>query len=106
VFNDVARLCSVHIPAWLATEGMAAAKIAGFYDDPVKKACDDWANAKAYHFKSVSIDRGLYWSAQRWARFFGWWVSGWKRRLGRPFKAGAKWSHSSSSSSSSLSSSA
>ena len=27
-------------PAWLATEGMDEAKIAAFYDDPVKKACD------------------------------------------------------------------
>ena len=41
VFTDVAQLCNVHIPAWLATEGMGADKIAAFYDDPVKQACDD-----------------------------------------------------------------
>jgi 2-polyprenyl-6-methoxyphenol hydroxylase-like FAD-dependent oxidoreductase len=104
VFTDVARLCRVHIPAWLATEGMGAEKIAAFYDDPVKKACDAWANAKAYHFKSVSIDRGLYWSAQRWARFVVRFAEGFKRRLGAPFGGGAGKRHSSSSSSSSSSS--
>jgi 2-polyprenyl-6-methoxyphenol hydroxylase-like FAD-dependent oxidoreductase len=40
VFTDVERLCNVHIPAWLATDGMDEAKIAAFYDDPVKTACD------------------------------------------------------------------
>ena len=47
VFTDVAQLCNVHIPAWLATEGMDADKIASFYDDPVKQACDAWSMAKA-----------------------------------------------------------
>ena len=46
VFTDVAQLCNVHIPAWLATEGMDTAKIASFYDDPVKQACDAWSMAK------------------------------------------------------------
>ena len=48
VFTDVAQLCNVHIPAWLATEGMGDDKIASFYDDPVKQACDAWSSAKAY----------------------------------------------------------
>lgn len=104
VFTDVERLCRVHIPAWLASEGMGAEKIAAFYDDPVKTACDDWATAKAYDFKSVSIARGAYWSAQRWARFFFSLSEGWKRRLGAAFGAGAGAHHSSSSSSSSSSS--
>ncbi len=69
VFTDVERLCNVHIPAWLATDGMDVGKIAAFYDDPVKTACDAWSSAKAYSFRSVSIDNGLYWKAQRWARF-------------------------------------
>lgn len=103
VFTDVERLCRVHIPKWLATEGMGAEKIAAFYDDPVKQACDAWSNAKAYNFKSVSIERGVYWSAQRWARFFFNLGQGWKRRLSAPFRAGARWLHSSSSSSSSSS---
>ncbi len=40
VLVDVERLCNVHIPRWLATPGMGEAKIAAFYDDPVKLACD------------------------------------------------------------------
>ena len=44
VFTDVERLCNVHIPAWLATDGMDEDKIAAFYDDPVKTACDAWSS--------------------------------------------------------------
>lgn len=81
VFTDVERLCNVHIPAWLATSGMITDKIATFYDDPVKKACDAWSAAKAYSFRSVSIDNGLYWRAQRWARFVAWLGRGILRRI-------------------------
>ena len=59
VFTDVERLCNVHIPAWLATDGMGEDKIAAFYDDPIKQACDEWSSAKAYHFRSVSIETGI-----------------------------------------------
>jgi 2-polyprenyl-6-methoxyphenol hydroxylase-like FAD-dependent oxidoreductase len=69
VFTDVERLCNVHIPRWLATEGMDAAKISAFYDDPVKQVCDAWSMAKAYDFRMMSIDGGLRWRTQRWARF-------------------------------------
>ena len=44
-------------------------KIAAFYDDPEKTACDARCLAKAYHLRSLSIDNGLSWRAQRWARF-------------------------------------
>jgi 2-polyprenyl-6-methoxyphenol hydroxylase-like FAD-dependent oxidoreductase len=71
VFTDVERLCNVHIPNWLATEGMDRAKIDMFYDDPVKTACDAWSTAKAWHLRSLSIDDGLTWRARRWARFIG-----------------------------------
>jgi 2-polyprenyl-6-methoxyphenol hydroxylase-like FAD-dependent oxidoreductase len=69
VFTDVERLCNVHIPDWLATRGMDEEKIAAFYDDPVKTACDAASLAKAYWLRSLSIDAGLTWSARRWARF-------------------------------------
>ncbi len=69
VFTDVERLCNVYIPQWLASDGMDAAKITAFYDDPVKTACDARCLAKAYHLRSLSIDNGLSWRAQRWARF-------------------------------------
>jgi 2-polyprenyl-6-methoxyphenol hydroxylase-like FAD-dependent oxidoreductase len=103
VFTDVERLCNVHIPGWLATDGMDEHKIAAFYDDPVKKACDAWSIAKAYHFRSVSIDGGLYWQAQRWARFLAWSGEGLLRRFNRLDAAPPSPAHSSSSSSSSSS---
>jgi 2-polyprenyl-6-methoxyphenol hydroxylase-like FAD-dependent oxidoreductase len=81
VFTDVERLCSVHIPDWLATEGMDEEKIAAFYDDPVKTECDAWSAAKAYSFRSVTIDNSLYWRAQRWARFVAGLGEGTLRRL-------------------------
>ena len=69
VFTDVERLCNVHIPDWLATDGMDEDKIAAFYDDPVKTACDAWSTAKAFQLRSLSIDNGISWRARRWARF-------------------------------------
>jgi len=69
--NDVERLCNVHIPQWLATPGMAAEKIAAFYDDPVKRACDAACLAKAYELRSFSVDPGMSWAARRWIKFGG-----------------------------------
>jgi len=71
VFTDVAQLCSIHIPNWLATDGMSADKIAQYYADPLKLECDAWATGKAFKLRSVTIENSLYWRAQRWARFFG-----------------------------------
>jgi 2-polyprenyl-6-methoxyphenol hydroxylase-like FAD-dependent oxidoreductase len=81
VFTDVERLCNVHIPAWLATDGMDAGKIAAFYDDPVKKACDAWSSAKAYNFRSLTLENEFYWSVQRWARVIAWFGQGFMRRI-------------------------
>ena len=69
VFTDVGRLCNVYIPLWLSTDGMDADKIAAFYDDAEKRACEARSLAKAYHLRSLSIDNALSWRAQRWARF-------------------------------------
>jgi 2-polyprenyl-6-methoxyphenol hydroxylase-like FAD-dependent oxidoreductase len=104
VFTDVERLCNVHIPRWLATDGMSEAKISAFYDDPVKMACDAWSLHKAYHFRAVSVGHGPYWLAQRWARFGISLGRGIRHRLAGPPRGSAQAS-SSSSSSSSLSSS-
>lgn len=84
VFTDVAQLCNVHIPPWLATDGMSEDKIAAFYDDPLKTACDAWSKAKTFDFRKVSIDNGAYWHAQRWARFLGYLGRGWLRGLRSP----------------------
>ncbi|MCW2219387.1 2-polyprenyl-6-methoxyphenol hydroxylase-like FAD-dependent oxidoreductase [Bradyrhizobium japonicum] len=110
VFTDVERLCNVHIPDWLASDGMDADKIATFYADPVKRACDQWSAAKAFEFRSVSTATNPYWTAQRWARFIAWSVQGLLRPLGgaihlEPNLLGHASSSSSSSSSSSRSSS-
>jgi 2-polyprenyl-6-methoxyphenol hydroxylase-like FAD-dependent oxidoreductase len=104
VFTDVAQLCNVHIPAWLATEGMDAEKIASFYDDPVKQACDAWSMAKAISFRKVTVETGLSWRAQRWARFLAWFGEGALRRMRSGISAGP--SRPARAASSSLSSSA
>ncbi len=69
--NDAERLCNVHIPHWLATSGMDTDKIAAFYDDPVKRACDDFSLTKAYELRSMTVDSGLSWVARRWIKFGG-----------------------------------
>lgn len=69
VFTDVERLCNVYVPQWFATAGMGVEKISGFYDDPVKRACDAHSLAKAYQLRSLSIEPGLSWGFRRAARF-------------------------------------
>jgi 2-polyprenyl-6-methoxyphenol hydroxylase-like FAD-dependent oxidoreductase len=69
VFNDIQLLCNTHVPRWLASEGMDAGKIAAFYGDPEKIACEEACLSKAYHLRSLSLDNGLAWRAQRWGRF-------------------------------------
>ena len=99
-------------PPGLRPKAWSEAKIASFYDDPVKQACDAWSMAKAFSFRKVTIDNGLYWRAQRWARFLAWFGEGTlaaaaQARIGADVNAAALISSSSSSSSSSsLSSSA
>jgi 2-polyprenyl-6-methoxyphenol hydroxylase-like FAD-dependent oxidoreductase len=89
VFTDVGRLCNVYIPRWLSTEGMAAEKIAEFYDDPEKKTCEARSLAKAYHLRSLSIDNALSWRAQRWARFIVRWLQGTRLAIGRELSGGS-----------------
>ena len=71
VLTDVERLCNIHIPGWLSTPGMGEAKIAAFYDDPVKRASDAQSTAKAYYLRSLCTESGLPWRARRWGRFIG-----------------------------------
>jgi 2-polyprenyl-6-methoxyphenol hydroxylase-like FAD-dependent oxidoreductase len=84
VFTDVERLCNVHIPQWFASEGMGADKIAAFYADPVKQACDQHSFDKAFSLRSISIDQGLSWRARRWTRFLGRLAIGTLRRIVAP----------------------
>ena len=80
VFTDVERLCNIHVPNWLTTAGMGEAKIAEFYDDPIKKSCDDWSVREAFRLRSTTIENSPFWSAQRWVRFLGRLVEGLVRR--------------------------
>jgi 2-polyprenyl-6-methoxyphenol hydroxylase-like FAD-dependent oxidoreductase len=73
VFTDVERLCNGHVPRWLTSPGMGKEKIAAFYEDPVKRACDAHSLRQAYHMRSLSIEDGFVWRARRWTRFLGQW---------------------------------
>ncbi len=79
--NDVERLCNIHIPRWLTTPVMGVDKIAAFYDDPVKIACDDYSLAKAYDLRSFSTDPALRWRMKRHLKFLGQYGVGMLRRL-------------------------
>jgi 2-polyprenyl-6-methoxyphenol hydroxylase-like FAD-dependent oxidoreductase len=85
VFTDVERLCNVHVPRWFATPGMDREKIAAFYDDPVKQACDAESAALAFYVRSISIDAGILWQARRWGKFIGQSGVGAARRVHRLF---------------------
>lgn len=69
VMTDVAQLCHVHIPRWLASPGMGAEKIAQFYDDPVKQACDAHSMNAAQYCRAITLDTALRWRAQRWVAY-------------------------------------
>ena len=65
VLTDVTQLCTVHVPGWLATPGMATDKINAFYDDPIKRACDEHCLWTAEYARSFATDPGLAWRAWR-----------------------------------------
>src|SRR5262245_15548551 len=84
VFTDVERLCNVYIPRWFASEGMGADKIAAFYADPEKNACDHYSFNKAFTLRAMSIDERLPWRLRRWWRFLGRLIIGMVRRVVSP----------------------
>ena len=69
VLTDVERLCGTYIPRWLKSPGMDAGKIADFYADPIKQACDESSAARALQLRSLSTNEGITWRARRWTRF-------------------------------------
>lgn len=88
VFNDVERLCNVHVPHWLSTPGMGLEKIAAFYDDPEKQAIDRYSYEKAYFLRSLSTDPSFRWRVRRDLRFAASYAGGVLRDAGRRFSAG------------------
>ena len=81
VLTDVELLCNYHIPRWLASDGMGADKIAAFYDDPVKVACEAFSRDKALFLRALSTETGALWQARRLMRFVGGVSLGALRRL-------------------------
>ena len=71
VLTDVERLCHEYIPRWLATPGMGFDKIAAFYADPEKVACDKASLARAFYVRSISVDESPAWQARRFGKTVG-----------------------------------
>jgi 2-polyprenyl-6-methoxyphenol hydroxylase-like FAD-dependent oxidoreductase len=69
--TDVERLCNFHVPRWLATPGMGEEKITAFYDDTVKRVCDELSLEKAYDLRAITLDSGWAWGTRRWVKFVG-----------------------------------
>ena len=82
VLTDVERLCNLHVPRWLATPGMDREKIAAFYDDEVKVACEKYCLDKAFYLRAMSTESALSWRARRAAKFLAHLGKGTLRRAG------------------------
>jgi 2-polyprenyl-6-methoxyphenol hydroxylase-like FAD-dependent oxidoreductase len=65
LLTDIEQLCRIHLPRWLETPGMGAEKIAAFYRDPVKQACDAKALHDSEYRRSVSTETSLRWYLHR-----------------------------------------
>jgi 2-polyprenyl-6-methoxyphenol hydroxylase-like FAD-dependent oxidoreductase len=69
LMTDVERLALVYIPVWLETPGMDSDKIAAFYADPIKRAMDAQALAKANFRRGFTVGVSLSWRARREGQF-------------------------------------
>ena len=65
VLTDVDVLCRTYIGAWLDTPGMGAEKIASYYNDPRKIACDDSSLRDAEYRRRFITERSLRWRIHR-----------------------------------------
>lgn len=79
VLTDVDALCSQRIPHWLETPGMGIDKLAGYYNDPRKRAVDAKALHDAEYRRRARTDRSVRWQIHR-ARL------GMEMHFGRPQK--------------------
>jgi 2-polyprenyl-6-methoxyphenol hydroxylase-like FAD-dependent oxidoreductase len=66
---DVERLCTVHLPEWLKTDGMGTEKIAAFYADRDKVASDERAFRAAHFRQALTADAGVRWDLRRRLHF-------------------------------------
>jgi 2-polyprenyl-6-methoxyphenol hydroxylase-like FAD-dependent oxidoreductase len=81
LLSDVELLCRDYVPRWFETEGMGAAKIAGFYDDPRKQAMDQSALALSHYRRDLAIARGIKWGIRRRQHFMRRRLVGWLDRV-------------------------
>lgn len=65
VLCDAERLVKAHLPRWLATPGMAASKIAGFYADPFPLRLDRDASARAERYRYAAVSSSWRWRIRR-----------------------------------------
>ncbi len=78
VLTDVERLAAM-VPGWLATPGMGLSKLARFYDDPVKRACDRNARAVTAYARSMATDPGALWVLRRFRNLHAQKLRNWLR---------------------------
>lgn len=64
VLTDVDVLCD-RVPEWLATPGMGVEKIARYYTDPRKEACDVQSLRGAAYCRRLSTESSLRWRMYR-----------------------------------------
>jgi 2-polyprenyl-6-methoxyphenol hydroxylase-like FAD-dependent oxidoreductase len=65
LLTEIRLLVKTYLPAWLATPGMGADKLAGFYADPAKLRIDERAARRAETGRSTSTRTSLPWRARR-----------------------------------------
>jgi hypothetical protein len=53
------------VPDWLATPGMGRDKIAAYYADPVKQACDARSLRASLYARGLAVETGALWRARR-----------------------------------------
>jgi hypothetical protein len=68
--TDAERLCNTYVPAWLATPGMGADKIAQYYADPEKRRTDAQSLRTSLSAKRLTLGKGL-WQVVRWGYYAG-----------------------------------
>lgn len=66
---DIERLCTVHLPRWLETDGMDVDKIAQFYADEEKVASDETAFRMAHFRQALTSDSRISWGLRRRLHF-------------------------------------
>ena len=81
LLTDVDILCNIYIPDWLSTPGMDRLKLAAYYEDEAKIACDERAADAAEYRRASTIGRGVRWEAHRGQHYLRRQMRNWIRQL-------------------------